>query len=147
MTNPFSYMSKSDVFVLSSRYEGFPNALIQAIACGTPVVSTDCHSGPREILEDGKWGRLVPVGDWRALAEAILETLDNPMPSDQLISRASVFSAEASIDRYHGNTNRQPELNHYGNRRNDAPCHVHNQRSGKRRSRVPTSRDCSRTVS
>ena len=98
--NPFAYMSRAEIFVLSSRYEGFPNVLVQAMACGTPVVSTDCRSGPREILEDGKWGRLVPVGDWRSMAEAIIETLDNPIPSDQLISRASAFSADASIDRY-----------------------------------------------
>ena len=62
------------------------------------VVSTDCRSGPSEILEDGKWGRLVPVGDWRAMAEAIIDTLDNPLPPEQLISRASAFSAEASVD-------------------------------------------------
>ena len=98
--NPFAYMSRSAVFALSSRYEGFPNVLVQAMACGTPVVSTDCRSGPREILEDGKWGHLVPVGDWRAMAEAIIDTLDNPTPSDQLIARASDFSADASIDRY-----------------------------------------------
>ena len=98
--NPFAYMSKSRVFVLSSRYEGLGIVLIEAMASGTPVVSTDCRSGPREILEDGKWGSLVPVGDWRAMAEAIVETLDNPIPSDQLISRASAFSADASIDRY-----------------------------------------------
>ena len=98
--NPFAYMSKAKVFVLSSRYEGFANVLPEAMASGTPVVSTDCRSGPREILEDGKWGRLVPVGDWHAMAEAILDTLDNPIPSDHLISRASAFSAEASIDRY-----------------------------------------------
>ena len=98
--NPFAYMSKSKVFVLSSRYEGFGNVLPEAMACGTPVVSTDCPSGPSEILEDGKWGRLVPVGDWRAMAEAIIDTLDNPLPPEQLISRASAFSAEASVDRY-----------------------------------------------
>lgn len=98
--NPFTYMSRASVFVLSSWYEGFPNVLVQAMACGTPVVSTDCRSGPREILEDGKWGRLVPVGDWRAMADAIIETLDNPMPSNRLISRASTYSADASIDRY-----------------------------------------------
>ena len=98
--NPFAYMSRSKVFVLPSRYEGFPNVLTQAMACGTPVVSTDCPSGPSEILEDGKWGRLVPVGDWCAMAEAIIETLDNPIPSDQLVARASDFSADASIDRY-----------------------------------------------
>ena len=100
MLNPFAYMSRAKVFVLSSLHEGFPNVLVQAMACGTPVVSTDCPSGPSEILEDGKWGRLVPVGDWRAMAEAIIDTLDNPLPSEQLISRASAFSAEASVDRY-----------------------------------------------
>ena len=100
MLNPFAYMSKARVFALPSRYEGFPNVLVQAMACGTPVVSTDCRSGPSEILEDGKWGHLVPVGDWRAMAKAILDTLDNPIPSDELIARASDFSADASIDRY-----------------------------------------------
>ena len=98
--NPFAYMSRAKVFVLSSQYEGFPNVLVQAMACGTPVVSTDCRSGPREILQDGKWGPLVPVSDWRRMSRAILETLDNPIPSDSLISRASDYSAEASIDRY-----------------------------------------------
>ena len=98
--NPYAYMSKSRVFVLSSKHEGLPTVLPEAMACGTPIVSTDCRSGPREILENGKWGHLVPVGDWHAMAEAILDTLDNPIPSDQLIARASAFSAEASIDRY-----------------------------------------------
>ena len=98
--NPLAYMSKAKVFVLSSRREGLPAVLIEAMACGTPVVSTDCRSGPKEILEEGKWGRLVPVGDWRAMADAILETLDNPIPPDRLISRASAFSADASIDRH-----------------------------------------------
>ena len=98
--NPFAYMSKASLFVLSSRYEGFPNVLVQAMACGTPIVSTDCKSGPGEILEDGKWGRLVPVGDWRRMADAIAETLDAPVPSEQLVRRASDFSAEASVHRY-----------------------------------------------
>ena len=98
--NPFAYMSRASVFVLSSRYEGFPNVLVQAMACGTPVVSTNCRSGPDEILEDGRWGRLVPVGDWRSMADAILATLDNPTPSAHLISRALTYSVETSVDRY-----------------------------------------------
>lgn len=74
--NPFAYMRRSAVFVLSSKFEGLPNALIQAMACGCPVVSTDCPSGPAEILDNGRYGHLVPVGDVDALASAILEVLD-----------------------------------------------------------------------
>ena len=98
--NPFRYMSRASVFVLSSRYEGFPNVLAQAMACGAPVVSTDCRSGPSEMLEGGRWGRLAPVGDWRAMARAIEETLDDPMPAEELKARASVYSVEASVERY-----------------------------------------------
>ena len=98
--NPFRYMSRASVFVLSSRYEGFPNVLAQAMACGAPVVSTDCRSGPSEMLEGGRWGRLVPVGDWRAMARAIEATLDDPMPAKALKARASVYSVEASVDKY-----------------------------------------------
>ena len=99
-TNPFAYMARASAFVLSSRYEGFPNVLVQAMACGTPVVSTDCRSGPAEILEGGRWGRLVPVGGWRSMADAIVETLDNPAPADHMVRRASVYSVEASVDHY-----------------------------------------------
>ena len=89
------------MFVLSSRYEGFPNVLAQAMACGAPVVSTDCRSGPSEMLEGGRWGRMVPVGDWRAMARAIEDTIDNPLPAEELKARASVYSVEASVDRYY----------------------------------------------
>lgn len=92
--NPYAYMAKASVFVLSSRYEGFGNVLVEAMATGTPVVSTDCKDGPAEILEDGKFGKLVPVADPEALAEAILHTLDSPLSPEILQNRAQEFSAE-----------------------------------------------------
>ncbi len=98
--NPFAYMSKARLLANSSLFEGFPNVLAQAMACGTPVVSTDCEHGPREILEGGKWGRLVPVGDAEAMAEAILDTLRAPIEPGMLASRAGAYSAEASVERY-----------------------------------------------
>ena len=88
------------VFALSSRFEGFPNVLLEALACGTPVVSTDCPSGPREFLADGAFGALVPVGDDRALAEAIERTLDDPPDAARLRARAASFDYEHAIDRY-----------------------------------------------
>jgi glycosyltransferase involved in cell wall biosynthesis len=74
--NPFAYMAKSSLFVLSSRWEGLPTVLIEALCCGTPVVSTDCPSGPREILRNGKYGRIVPVGEAARFAQAIEAALD-----------------------------------------------------------------------
>lgn len=99
--NPFPYMARCSLFVLSSRWEGLPGVLIQALACGAPVVSTDCPSGPNEILEDGRWGRLVPVGDVDALAEAMTEVLDTPR--DQLPdvrARARDFEQDRAVDAY-----------------------------------------------
>lgn len=98
--NPYAYMTKADLFVLSSRWEGLPNVLIEALACGTPVVSTDCPSGPSEILENGKYGKLVPVGDVDALAKAIEETLENPIDSKILQERAKDFDIEKIADEY-----------------------------------------------
>ena len=98
--NPFAYMARATAFVLASSHEGLPGVLIQAMACGAPLVSTDCPSGPREILEGGKWGRLVPVGNWRALANAIVDTLDAPVDRDALIARASAYDGESSVDQY-----------------------------------------------
>jgi len=74
--NPYPLLKRASVFVLSSRWEGLPNALLEALAVGTPVVATDCPSGPAEILENGKYGKLVPVGDVVALSEAIYIVLD-----------------------------------------------------------------------
>ena len=98
--NPFAYMSRAAVFVLSSAWEGFGNVLAEALACGCPVVSTDCPSGPAEILEQGRYGPLVPVGDDAALAAAIRRVLDAPPPRDELIGRAALFSVERAVDRY-----------------------------------------------
>jgi len=92
--NPYAFMAKAAVFALSSRYEGFGNVLVEAMATGTPVVSTDCESGPAEILEDGKYGRLVPVSNSTALAEAILETLTNPLDGSILQVRSQDFTGE-----------------------------------------------------
>jgi len=82
--NPYAYMARSAVFVLSSAWEGLPTVLIEAMAVGTPVVATDCPSGPAEILEGGKWGKLVPVGDVEALAEAIARKISSPMQKSRL---------------------------------------------------------------
>lgn len=79
--NPFPYMKGARLFVLSSRFEGMPNVLLQAMAMGAQVVATDCRSGPREILRGGELGGLVPVGDPDALASALLERIDNERPN------------------------------------------------------------------
>ena len=101
VANPFAYMARAAVFVLSSRWEGLPGVLIQAMACGTPVVSTDCLSGPREILEDGRWGRLVPVGDVEALAQAIRAVLSSPREQlPDVRQRARDFALDPAIDAY-----------------------------------------------
>lgn len=99
-SNPFPFMAKASAFVLSSDHEALPLALIEALACGTPVVSTDCPHGPREILEGGKWGRLAPARNAQALAKAILETLDHPIAAEALKARANFYSVQSCTDRY-----------------------------------------------
>jgi len=98
--NPFKYMRHADLFVLSSKYEGLPGVLVQALACGCPVVSTDCPSGPREILENGKYGSLVPVADANALADAIIAKLQTPHDPENLKSQGRSFSEEAAVRGY-----------------------------------------------
>jgi glycosyltransferase involved in cell wall biosynthesis len=98
--NPYAFMAQATVFALSSRYEGFGNVLVEAMATGTPVVSTDCESGPAEILDNGKYGKLVPVENPEALASAILATLDNPIDTKMLQVRANEFTDIESAKQY-----------------------------------------------
>lgn len=100
VANPYAYMDKAALFTLSSRCEGSPVVLMEALAVGVPVVSTDCPSGPREILQGGRFGPLVPVADVDALAHAIVSTLDNPLDANVLRSAAEPYSVERSADFY-----------------------------------------------
>ena len=98
--NAAAYMARASVFVLSSAWEGFSNALVEALACGCPVVSTDCPSGPAEILRQGALGPLVPVGDDAAMADAILGVLEAPPDPEPLRLRADDFSVDRATERY-----------------------------------------------
>lgn len=98
--NPYAYMAKADVFVLSSIYEGFGNVVAEAIAAGTPVVSTDCESGPAEILGQGKYGQLVPVDDADAMAKAIVATLEQPVAAQVLKARSQAFTLDCVVRQY-----------------------------------------------
>jgi len=98
--NPFPFMKRASVFVLSSLREGSPNSLIEALALGVPVVSTDCPSGPREILADGKYGPLVPIGDPESMAEAIISVLSNPLPKSTLTDVAKLFGRDMCAKKY-----------------------------------------------
>jgi len=98
--NPYAYMSRASVYVLSSEVEGLPTVLIEALACGCTIVSTDCQYGPREILEDGRYGRLTPVGDAAGLADTIGNALDDPRQPERSRERAQHFSMAAGADRY-----------------------------------------------
>lgn len=99
VSNPYAYVRSGALFVLSSSWEGLPTVLIEAMACGARVVSTDCPSGPEEILENGKWGRLVPMGDVDALAQAMDTALADPRPP-AVFERAMHFSVDASVAGY-----------------------------------------------
>lgn len=98
--NPYAYMYNANAFILSSRWEGLPTVLIEAMACGCPVVATDCPSGPKEILDAGKYGALVPVGDEIALSAAMSNVLDNSVNTDLLVQRTMDFSVEQATSKY-----------------------------------------------
>ncbi len=102
--NPFAIMAAADLFVLSSLFEGFGNVVVEAMACGTPVVASDCPHGPSEIIKDGVNGLLVPVANSRALAEAMLRVLTQPELHASLkrhgLARAQDYRADTVAARY-----------------------------------------------
>jgi len=100
VTEPFPYMSHADVFALSSRVESLSLVLIEAMACGTPVVSTDCPNGPSEVLVDGEYGELVPVADPKSLKNALERTLTEPIDREKLQQRARDFSVDRATVQY-----------------------------------------------
>jgi glycosyltransferase involved in cell wall biosynthesis len=99
-TNPLAYMAKADVLALSSRVEGLPTVIVEALACGAPIVATNCPHGPAELLGDGTYGRLVPVGDAEAFGDALAATLSEPRDPERQRQRAAEFSVERAVERY-----------------------------------------------
>lgn len=101
VNNPYAYMRNAAIFVLSSQWEGLPTVLIEAMACETLVVSTDCPSGPSEILGDGRWGRLVPVGDMSSLEKGMEDMLAAETCEEvESRQRAETFSADNIVSQY-----------------------------------------------
>lgn len=95
--NPYPYYKNADLFVLSSRWEGFPNVLLEALACGAKVVATNCKSGPREILGDNEYGTLVEVENIKDLASGIINALKSPNKSSE---RAKIFDISNIMEYY-----------------------------------------------
>jgi glycosyltransferase involved in cell wall biosynthesis len=100
VANPLAYMAKADVLALSSRVEGMPTVIIEAMACGSPIVATDCPHGPSELLGNEAFGRLVAVGDADALAKALTSTLSEPRDPERQRRRAAEFAVDRAVERY-----------------------------------------------
>jgi len=104
VANPYTFVKQSSLYVLSSRYEGFGIVILESLALGVPVISTDCPSGPGELLEGGLWGNLIPPGQPKVLASAILSLLGDPDRMDYLSQmgpdRAQAFEIEIIASKY-----------------------------------------------
>ena len=100
VANPYAYMHKAKMLVMSSIFEGFGNVIVEAAIARTQVVATDCESGPSEILANGKYGRLAKVGDVRSLAAAMILALESPIDPDLLQRRGQEFSLETALKKY-----------------------------------------------
>lgn len=98
--NPYKYIQKADIFIHTAKFEGFGMVMVEALALGVPCIAANCIGGPNEILQDGKLGKLVPVGDHSSLAKAIIETLQNPIPKETLINSVSKYTVEQSTQAY-----------------------------------------------
>ena len=97
VTNPLKYFKKSEIFVLSSLREGMPNVLIEAMMCGCTPVSTNCKTGPSEIIKNNKFGYLSPIKNPNLLAQNILKAIENPIPKKQLDKVLKQFDSEEII--------------------------------------------------
>ena len=98
--NPYAYMRKASVFALTSRWEGMPVVLVESLGVGTPVVASDCPSGPRELLRDGDIGALVPMGDVEQTAQAIIDALEHPVPEQTLKEAVASYDVAVSAAAY-----------------------------------------------
>lgn len=98
--NPYVYMRRASIFVLSSKFEGLPTVLVEAMACNLPIISTNCTSGPSEILENGKYGKLVPVGNIDMMAEAILDFINNKQIMKLKYDNLDRYTVEKSTENY-----------------------------------------------
>jgi exopolysaccharide biosynthesis WecB/TagA/CpsF family protein len=100
VADPLPWIARATAFILTSRYEGFGNVIVEALACGTPVIAADCRHGPAEILDGGRFGRLVPVGDAVSFAGAMSENLRARFPAELLQERAAAFSVAECVRRH-----------------------------------------------